>query len=101
MKGEEKMKNFSAKSIAVMLVIMSLFTFAVSAAETATEIQSVSYSDFATIITNLQNQISVTTIVGILATLASVCVGLVFLWWAVRKVVSALMSAFRNGKLSI
>lgn len=84
-------------SLAMLVLMMSAMIVPTFAAE----IPSVSYTDFESIITNLQNQISVSTIVNILATLASVCVGLVFLWWAVRKVVSALMSAFRNGKLSI
>lgn len=100
MKGEEKMKLLKNKrfiSLAMLVLMMSLMIVPTFAAE----ITSVSYTDFESIITALQNQISVSTIVNILATLAGVCVGLVFLWWAVRKVVSALMSAFRNGKLSI
>lgn len=91
------LKNKRFISLAMFVLMMSAMIVPTFAAEVA----SVSYTDFESIITNLQNQISVSTIVGILATLASVCVGLVFLWWAVRKVVSALMSAFRNGKLSI
>lgn len=91
------LKNKRFISLAMLALMMSAMIVPTFAAEPV----SVSYNDFETIITNLQGQISVSTIVGILATLASVCVGLVFLWWAVRKVVSALMSAFRNGKLSI
>ena len=91
------LKNKRFISLAMLVLMMSLMIVPTFAAE----ITSVSYTDFESIITALQNQISVSTIVNILATLAGVCVGLVFLWWAVRKVVSALMSAFRNGKLSI
>lgn len=85
------------KFISMFVLTLMLCIVCVSAAEPVV----VQYSDFESVITGLQNQISVSTIVNILATLAAVCVGLVFLWWAVRKVVSALMAAFRNGKLSI
>ena len=50
---------------------------------------------------NLATNISIVKVANILAIAGGVCVGLVFLWWGVRKVVSMLMAAFRNGKLSI
>ena len=58
-------------------------------------------ADFSSILTNLQAQLSVSTVVEVLAIVAGACVGLVFMWWAVRKIVHALMSAFKKGKLSI
>lgn len=54
-----------------------------------------------TILTNIATNISIVKVANMLASAAGVCVGLVFLWWAVRKVTSMLMSAFRKGKLSI
>lgn len=48
----------------------------------------------------LTAQISVSTVVGVLATVVAACVGLVFMWWGVRKAIRALMSAFRKGRLS-
>ena len=61
----------------------------------------ITYSDIAPIIEALQAQISVSTVITILAAAAGVCVGLVFMWWGGRKVVHMLMSAFKNGRLSI
>lgn len=58
-------------------------------------------ADFTSVLTNLQAQISVSTIVEVLAVTATACVGLAFMWWGVRKVVGALMSAFRKGKVSL
>lgn len=58
-------------------------------------------SDFQSILTNLQAQISVATVVEVLAVTATACVGLAFMWWGVRKVVGALMSAFKKGKVSL
>lgn len=58
-------------------------------------------ADFASILENLQTQISVSTVVEVLAVTATACVGLAFMWWGVRKVVRALMSAFQKGKISL
>lgn len=51
--------------------------------------------------TAITNQISVETVVGILAGAAGAAIGLVFLWWGGRKAVRMLMGAFRKGKLSV
>lgn len=58
-------------------------------------------SAFASVITALQAQISVTTIVEVLAYAATAVVAMVFLWWGVRKVTQMVMSAFRSGRISI
>ena len=58
-------------------------------------------ADFTSVLTNLQTQISVSTVVEVLAVTATACVGLAFMWWGVRKVTHALMSAFRKGKISL
>lgn len=53
------------------------------------------------VLTALQAEISVSTIVGVLAALATAVVGIVFMWWAVRKATSALMAAFKRGKIRL
>lgn len=58
-------------------------------------------TDFSAVLTTLQNQISVSTVVEVLAVVAGACVGLAFMWWGVRKVVRALMGAFKKGKVSL
>lgn len=65
---------------------------------TATAITS---SDFTSVLSALQGQISVATVVEVLAVLAGACVGLAFMWWGVRKLVRALMGAFKKGKVSL
>ena len=60
----------------------------------------VSASDWASVITALTTQISVTTVVGVLATTVAAGVGLVFMWWGVRKAIRTIMAAFRKGKMS-
>lgn len=58
-------------------------------------------SAFQSVITALQEQISVTSVIEILAYVAGISVGFVFVWWGVRKASRALMSAFKKGKLRL
>ncbi len=51
--------------------------------------------------TALQAQLSVSTIVEILAYVAGISIGMVFVWWGVRKATRALMGAFKKGKLRL
>ena len=62
---------------------------------------AVTAADWSSVITAMTGQISVATIVGVLASLVTSCIGLVFMWLGVRKAASSLMAAFRKGKMSI
>lgn len=62
---------------------------------------AVTAADWASVISAMTAQISVATIVGVMATIVAACIGIVFMWWGVRKAVRALMSAFRKGKISV
>lgn len=64
-------------------------------------VTAISASDFSSVLTTLQSQISVTTVVGVLAVAAGAAVGLAFMWWGVRKLTRVLMSAFKKGKVSL
>lgn len=61
----------------------------------------ISSTDFQSVLTALEAQISVSSIVGVLAVAAGAAVGLAFMWWGVRKLVRVLMSAFKKGKVSL
>lgn len=61
----------------------------------------VTASDWASVITAMTSQISVATVVGVLATLVTAGIGLVFLWWGVRKAVGSLMGSFRSGRIRL
>lgn len=61
----------------------------------------VTASDWASVIAAMTSQISVSTIVGVLATLVTAGIGLVFLWWGVRKAVGSLMGSFRSGRIRL
>lgn len=62
---------------------------------------AVSASDWSSVISAMTSQISVATIVGVLATLVAAGIGLVFMWWGVRKAIGSLMTAFRKGKMKV
>ena len=59
----------------------------------------VTSDDWSTVIQAMTAQISVSTVVGVLAALVGAGIGLVFMWWGVRKAARSLMAAFRSGKL--
>lgn len=59
---------------------------------------TVTASDWATIITDVTSQFSVSTIVKTMSTIVVAGIGFVFLWWGARKAYRALMSAVRKGK---
>ena len=62
---------------------------------------AVTASDWQSVINAITSQISVSTVVAVLASLVGAAIGLVFMWWGVRKVTSAIMAAFRRGKLKL
>lgn len=56
---------------------------------------------WASVLSALTGQISVTTVVGVIASVIGAGIGLVFMWWGVRKLVRTLMGAFKSGKLKV
>ena len=61
----------------------------------------VTAKDWSSVISAMTSQISVSTVVGVLATLVTAGIGLVFLWWGVRKAVGSLMGSFRSGRIRL
>lgn len=62
---------------------------------------TVSYSDFSSVINAISAELNVSTVTGVLAAAIPVCIGLVFMWWGVRKVSRMLMGAFKKGRLRL
>lgn len=61
------------------------------------ETKAISSADFTAVLTALQEQISVSTVVEVLAVVVGACVGLAFMWWGVRFAIRKLMKAFKSG----
>lgn len=60
---------------------------------------AISSTAFKSVIDAVTAQISVSSVVEVLAYAVPICIGLVFMWWGVRKVTRMIMGAFRKGKL--
>lgn len=58
-------------------------------------------ADWKPVIDALTAQVSVSQIITVLAGLVVSGIGLVFMWWGVRKALRSLMAAFRKGKMSL
>lgn len=103
MKAQEQKKEFrqflSRKSMSLFLVICCLACGIV--AVSADEITPVTATDWQPVVDALTAQISVSTVVAVLAVIVAACVGLAFMWWGLRKAVGSLMSAFKKGKVSV
>lgn len=83
------------------MTIFDVVAFKMVTALASSTATAVTASDWESVITAMTGQVSVATIVGVLATVVGACIGIVFMWWGVRKAVRALMAAFRKGKISV
>lgn len=64
-------------------------------------VNAISSSDFTNVLNTLQQQLSVATVVEVLAVAAGVAVGFAFMWWGVRKLTGVIMNAFKKGKVKL
>lgn len=62
---------------------------------------AISWSDLSAVVSAITGQISVTTIIAVIAGAVGVAIGMVFMWWGVRKAARVIMGAARSGKLRI
>ena len=62
---------------------------------------AVTSADWKAVLDAMTAQISVSSVVGVIAATVTAGIGLVFMWWGVRKLLSAIMNAFRKGKLKM
>lgn len=95
----EKMKSKMTRfvpALFAMVMMMSMTAFATG--ETGTPVAADAWKP---VIDALTAQISVSTVVAALATFVAAGIGLVFMWWGLRKGLRSLMSAFRKGRMSV
>lgn len=88
-------KENLAPALAAPMVVATAFP---ALAEGGTVVTA---TDWASVITALTAQVSVSTIIAVLTTTVTAGIGLVFMWWGLRKAVRTIMAAFRKGKLSV
>lgn len=68
---------------------------------TTTETTAITFTTLKPILDALTAQITVANVVAVLAGILAVTVGFGFAWWAGRKVVRKVMSAFKSGRIGI
>ena len=73
----------------------------IMSASSGTPSTTVSFSDWASVLSAMTSQISPTTVIAVIAGTIGAGIGLVFMWWGVRKLVKLIMGAFRSGKLKV
>lgn len=64
----------------------------------AAEATPVGVSDFQPIISALTGQISVSTIVAVIAAVIGATVGIAFMWWGARYASRKIMAALKKGR---
>lgn len=60
---------------------------------------AVGWSDLSDVLSAITGQISVTTVVAVVAGAIGAAIGLVFMWWGIRYLTRKLMGAFRKGRI--
>ena len=96
-KGKKLLAVLRKNRLAVFLVsCLSMLLVGVTAGAEGNT--TVSVSDFQSVITALTGQISVSTIVAVIAAVVGVTVGIAFMWWGARYASRKIMSALKKGK---
>ena len=57
--------------------------------------------DLSAVTTALTSSLSAGTITSIIGTVLGASMGLFLVWWGARKLINAVQSAFKNGKVSV
>lgn len=89
------------RKIFALLTCVLVLCMAVSPAFATEPVATVGAEIFDPVVDAITNQITPSSVVAIVAAVIGASIGLVFMWWAVRKVSRSVMGAFRKGKLSV
>lgn len=92
------MKN-KVLALTTMFMMFPAFAFAAEGGVTSAG-GTFSTTELSTIIATITGSINVTSIVGMIAAMITACIGIVFMWWAIRKGIRVIMSAVRKGNVS-
>lgn len=87
-------------ALTTLLLMVPAFAFAETTPSTSSAGGNFSTTELSTIINTITGSINVTSIVGMIAAMITACIGIVFMWWAIRKGIRVIMSAVRKGRVS-
>lgn len=96
----KKFKKLFALLCALMMMATLGVTMA-SAAEVGEDYADVAVSAMQQGLESVTSTISIGNVITVLLAVIGICIGLVFFWWALRKVIRMVMTAFRKGKISV
>ncbi len=74
-------------------------TFWKGGIDEASTTATVTFATFKSVIDAITAQVSVETIVAVLAAAAAIAITFVFMWWGVRKVTRMVMGSARSGSI--
>lgn len=97
---KEKLKMIGAKVAAGTSAVLASVSMAFATSSEPSGGSAVSSADIASVLEALQAQISVASVIEIVAYVLAAGIGLVFMWWAARKLIKTFMGAFRSGRLN-
>lgn len=87
---------FAALAVVLIIGAMAVPCFAVESSP-ASEALSAMSEGFSTITGTL----SIGNVIKVAAIALGVCVGFMFFWWGIRKVIRMVQTAFKKGKVSV
>jgi len=98
MKNKKMLKKlFALLAVVMMIGCMAVPAFATSTADTA----DVAVSAMQSALDEVIGTVTIGNVLIVISACIAASIGLVFFWWAVRKAIRAVMSAFRKGKVSV
>ena len=91
------------KKVKIMLTtaMMMCMTSAVALAEESATGMVMGAEQAGQIMTAITSTINVTAILSVLVKVIGVAIIFVFMWWGIRKAISAVMGAIRGGSLGV
>ncbi len=91
------------KAVGCMLCVLAILAMSLVCcfADGAASAGSEAVNAVQTVFTDVTGTINIGNIVSILAIVVGACVGLVLMWFGIRKVIKIIMGAFRKGKISV
>lgn len=100
------MKKSFKKIFAILCVVMMMATLGVTFFASATSAGTSDTADIAVSamkegLSEVTSTLSINNILTVIVALIGACIVLVFFWWGLRKLIRAVMSAFKKGKLSV
>lgn len=90
-------KVFAILCVVMMMATLGITCFATDSGDTA----DVAVSAMKSALGEVTSTLSIGNILTILGALIGACIVLVFFWWGLRKLIGAVMTAFKKGRLSV